>query len=92
MSCPCSHLTTSSSSAVCSTAALVKTHALYRGVMEDIYDTLYHRAERRQLPVHGRGRSRWSYPYIREMHEAGVIDGTTPTTFEPASAMSRARS
>ena len=35
--------------------------------------------------------SRWSYPYIREMYEAGVIDGMTPTTFEPAGNVTRAQ-
>ena len=35
--------------------------------------------------------SRWSYPYIREMYEAGVIDGMTPTTFVPTGDVTRAQ-
>ncbi len=89
-SCPCSHLTTSSSSAVCSTAASSRrtrsTAASWR-----ISTAPIPRAERRQLPVHGCAESRWSYPYIREMYEAGVIDGMTPTTFEPAGNVTRAQ-
>ena len=43
------------------------------------------------LPFTDVAESRWSYPYIREMYEAGVIDGMTPTTFEPAGNVTRAQ-
>ena len=43
------------------------------------------------LPFTDVAESRWSYPYIREMYEAGVIDGMTPTTFEPAGDVTRAQ-
>ena len=33
--------------------------------------------------------SRWSYPYIKELYEAGVVSGTTATTFDPNATISR---
>ena len=71
--------------------SLVKTHALYRGVMEDIYDTYTTVPSGGSFPFTDVAESRWSYPYIREMYEAGVIDGMTPTTFEPAGNVTRAQ-
>ena len=35
--------------------------------------------------------SRWSYPYIKELYEAGVVSGTTATTFEPTGSVTRAQ-
>ena len=35
--------------------------------------------------------SRWSYSYIRQLYEAGVIDGMTPTTFVPTGDVTRAQ-
>ena len=43
-----------------------------------------------RFPFTAVAESRWSYPYIREMYEAGVIDGMTPTTFAPNATMTRA--
>ena len=43
------------------------------------------------LPFTDVAESRWSYPYIREMYEAGVIDGMTPTTFVPTGDVTRAQ-
>ena len=71
--------------------SLVKTHALYRGVMEDIYNTYTTAPTGTAFPFTDVAESRWSYPYIREMYEAGVIDGMTPTTFEPAGNVTRAQ-
>ena len=71
--------------------SLVKTHALYRGVMEDIYNTYTTAPSGGSFPFTDVAESRWSYPYIREMYEAGVIDGMTPTTFEPAGNVTRAQ-
>ena len=34
---------------------------------------------------------RWSYSYIRQLYEAGVIDGMTPTTFVPTGDVTRAQ-
>ena len=71
--------------------SLVKTHALYRGVMEDIYNTYTTAPTGTAFPFTDVAESRWSYPYIREMYEVGVIDGMTPTTFEPAGNVTRAQ-
>ena len=71
--------------------SLVKTHALYRGVMEDIYNTYTTAPTGTAFPFTDVAENRWSYPYIREMYEAGVIDGMTPTTFEPAGNVTRAQ-
>ena len=71
--------------------SLVKTHALYRGVMEDIYNTYTTAPSGTAFPFTDVAESRWSYPYIREMYEAGVIDGMTSTTFEPAGNVTRAQ-
>ena len=71
--------------------SLVKTHALYRGVMEDIYNTYTTAPTGTAFPFTDVAESRWSYPYIREMYEAGVIDGMMPTIFEPAGNVTRAQ-
>ena len=72
--------------------SLVKTRALYRGVMEDIYSTLPPLS--RPAPP-SRSRTwpsrRWSYPYIKELYEAGVVSGTSATTFSPAANVTRAQ-
>ena len=33
----------------------------------------------------------WSYPYIKELYEAGVVSGTSATTFEPTANVTRAQ-
>ena len=63
--------------------SLVKTHALYRGVMEDIYSTYTTAPTGTAFPFTDVPASRWSYPYIKELYEAGVVSGTSATTFEP---------
>ena len=71
--------------------SLVKTHALYRGVMEDIYSTYTAEPTGTAFPFTDVPASRWSYPYIKELYEAGVVSGTTATTFEPTGNVTRAQ-
>ena len=71
--------------------SLVKTHALYRGVMEDIYSTYTTAPTGTAFPFTDVPESRWSYPYIKELYEAGVVSGTTATTFEPTGSVTRAQ-
>ena len=71
--------------------SLVKTHALYRGVMEDIYSTYTTAPTGTAFPFTDVPASRWSYPYIKELYEAGVVSGTTATTFEPTGSVTRAQ-
>ena len=71
--------------------SLVKTHALYRGVMEDIYSTYTAEPTGTAFPFTDVPASRWSYPYIKELYEAGVVSGTTATTFEPTGSVTRAQ-
>ena len=71
--------------------SLVKTHALYRGVMEDIYNTYTTAPSGGSFPFTDVAESRWSYSYIKEMYDAGVINGMTATTFAPAANVTRAQ-
>ena len=34
---------------------------------------------------------RWSYPYIKQLYDAGVVSGTSATTFEPTANVTRAQ-
>ena len=34
---------------------------------------------------------RWSYPYIKQLYDAGVVAGTSATTFEPTANVTRAQ-
>ena len=43
------------------------------------------------LPFTDVTESRWSYSYIKEMYDAGVINGMTATTFAPAANVTRAQ-
>ena len=43
------------------------------------------------LPFTDVPEGRWSYPYIKELYEAGVVSGTSATTFEPAANVTRAQ-
>ena len=43
------------------------------------------------LPFTDVPEGRWSYPYIKEMYEAGVVSGTSATTFEPTANVTRAQ-
>ena len=71
--------------------SLVKTRALYRGIMEDIYSTYTTAATGTAFPFTDVAESRWSYPYIKELYDAGVVSGTSATTFSPAANVTRAQ-
>ena len=71
--------------------SLVKTHALYRGVMEDIYNTYTTAPTGTAFPFTDVAESCWSYSYIKEMYDAGVINGMTATTYEPEGKLTRAQ-
>ena len=71
--------------------SLVKTRALYRGIMEDIYSTYTTAATGTAFPFTDVAETRWSYPYIKELYDAGVISGTSATTFSPAANVTRAQ-
>ena len=43
------------------------------------------------LPFTDVAESRWSYSYIKEMYDAGVINGMTATTYEPEGKLTRAQ-
>ena len=43
------------------------------------------------LPFTDVPEGRWSYPYIKELYEAGVVSGTSATTFEPTANVTRAQ-
>ncbi len=43
------------------------------------------------LPFTDVPESRWSYPYIKAMYDAGVVSGTSATTFEPTANVTRAQ-
>ena len=70
---------------------LVKTRALYRGIMEDIYSTYTTAATGTAFPFTDVAETRWSYPYIKELYDAGVVSGTSATTFSPAANVTRAQ-
>ena len=42
------------------------------------------------LPFTDVAADHWSYTYIKQMYDAGVVSGMTPTTFEPAGDVTRA--
>ena len=43
------------------------------------------------LPFTDVPEGRWSYPYIKELYEAGIVSGTSATTFEPTANVTRAQ-
>ena len=71
--------------------SLVKTRGLYRGIMEDIYSTYTTAATGTAFPFTDVAETRWSYPYIKELYDAGVVSGTSATTFSPAANVTRAQ-
>ena len=71
--------------------SLVKTRALYCGIMEDIYSTYTTAATGTAFPFTDVAETRWSYPYIKELYDAGVVSGTSATTFSPAANVTRAQ-
>ena len=71
--------------------SLVKTHALYRGIVEDIYSTYSNTSVSTVFPFTDVPETRWSYPYIKTLYDAGAISGTSATTFSPAANVTRAQ-
>ena len=64
----------------------------YLGLM----DNLSHVTAPTPTPTPGTGlpftdvpADRWSYPYIKQLYDAGVVSGTSATTFDPAAEISR---
>ena len=43
------------------------------------------------LPFTDVSADRWSYPYIKQLYDAGVVSGTSATTFEPTANVTRAQ-
>jgi len=70
----------------------VQTHLFYLNLMDDIYST-YRAVQPGETPFPFTDvpESRWSYPYIRQLYDAGVVSGMTATTFAPAENMTRAQ-
>ena len=69
-------------------------HQFYLSLM----DNLSHVSAPTPTPTPGTGlpftdvpADRWSYTYIKQMYDAGVVSGMTPTTFEPAGDVTRAQ-
>ena len=63
-----------------------------------LMDNLSHVSAPTPTPTPGTGlpftdvpADRWSYTYIKQMYDAGVVSGMTPTTFEPAGDVTRAQ-
>ena len=71
--------------------SIVQTHLFYLDLMDDIYST-YRAVQPGETPFPFTDvpESRWSYPYIRQLYDAGVVSGMTATTFAPAASMTRA--
>ena len=72
--------------------SVIETHLFYLNLMDDIYST-YHTVQPMETPFPFMDvpESRWSYPYIKELYEAGVVSGTSATTFEPTGSVTRAQ-
>ena len=72
--------------------SVIETHLFYLNLMDDIYST-YHTVQPTETPFPFTDvpESRWSYPYIKELYDAGVVSGTSATTFEPTAVVTRAQ-
>ena len=72
--------------------SIVQTHLFYLNLMDDIYST-YRAVQPGETPFPFTDvpESRWSYPYIKQLYDAGVVSGMTATTFAPAENMTRAQ-
>ena len=72
--------------------SIIETHLFYRNLMDDIYST-YHTVQPTETPFPFTDvpESRWSYPYIKQLYDAGVVSGTSATTFEPTANVTRAQ-
>ncbi len=63
-----------------------------------LMDNLSHVTTATPTPTPGTGlpftdvpADRWSYPYIKQLYDAGVVSGTSATTFEPTANVTRAQ-
>ena len=72
--------------------SVIEMHLFYLNLMDDIYST-YHTVQPMETPFPFTDvpESRWSYPYIKELYDAGVVSGTSATTFEPTAVVTRAQ-
>ena len=72
--------------------SVIETHLFYRNLMDDIYST-YGSVQPTETPFPFTDvpESRWSYPYIKQLYDAGVVSGTSATTFEPTAVVTRAQ-
>ena len=72
--------------------SIIETHLFYRNLMDDIYST-YGSVQPTETPFPFTDvpESRWSYPYIQQLYDAGVVSGTSATTFEPTAVVTRAQ-
>ena len=72
--------------------SIIETHLFYRNLMDDIYST-YHTVQPTETPFPFTDvpESRWSYPYIQQLYDAGIVSGTSATTFEPTANVTRAQ-
>ena len=72
--------------------SIIETHLFYRNLMDDIYST-YHTVQPTETPFPFTDvpESRWRYPYIQQLYDAGVVSGTSATTFEPTANVTRAQ-
>ena len=72
--------------------SIIETHLFYRNLMDDIYST-YHTVQPTETPFPFTDvpENRWSYPYIQQLYDAGVVSGTSATTFEPTANVTRAQ-
>ena len=70
--------------------SIIETHLFYRNLMDDIYST-YHTVQPTETPFPFTDvpESRWSYPYIQQLYDAGVVSGTSATTFDPEGEITR---
>ena len=56
-----------------------------------LMDNLSHVSTASGLPFTDVAADRWSYAYIKKMYDAGVVAGTSATTFDPAGDVTRAQ-
>ena len=72
--------------------SIVQTHLFYLNLMDDIYST-YRAVQPGETPFPFTDvpESRWSYPYIRQLYDAGVVSGMSPSTFAPDDPITRAQ-
>lgn len=76
--------------------SILKTRLLYLNVMKDI-DSTYDGVTppdtnvSKKFPFTDVSPDRWSYDYINELYQLGIVNGMTATTFAPAANVTRAQ-